>query len=365
MGILRILFRITLSFKEELVRKNFVLSHLCGFAVQGSQVLERSERMAYFMINAVKDKICMVTGGGGSIGSEIVRNLLRLDAKKVIAVDISEYGLHELITDTDGVITEIASIRDEAKMEKLFINYRPEIIFHAAAHKHVSFMEHNPEEAVKNNIRGTHIVCSLAEKYGAEKFILISTDKAVEPISVMGASKRVCEMMLCEMSKSSKMALAVVRFGNVTASSGSVIPLFEKQIDRGVVTVTDREVSRYFMSIPHAARLITAAAGVMKSGDVFVPEMGESVKIYDLAKKMIRESGKKAEIKITSLPKGDKLKEKLFYDFEKKSESGIDGLYLTRGSSIDGLWKKIDALYDLAQKNDGTAICELLMKITN
>ena len=226
-------------------------------------------------------------------------------------------------------------------------------------------MELSPEEAVKNNIRGTHITASLAEKYGAEKFVLISTDKAVEPISVMGASKRVCEMLLYVMSKTSKTAFATVRFGNVTASSGSVIPLFEKQIERGVVTVTDREVSRYFMSIPRAARLITAAVEVMKSGDVFVPEMGESVRIYDLAEKMIRESGKKAEIKITSLPKGDKLTEKLFYDFEEKTESGIDGLYRTNGSAVDGLWEKIDALYDLARKNDGAAVCDLLMKITN
>ncbi len=317
------------------------------------------------MLNAVKGRICMVTGGGGSIGSEIARNLVRLDAKKVIAVDISEYGLHELITDTDGVIAEIASIRDEDKMEQLFQKYRPEIIFHAAAHKHVSFMEHNPEEAVKNNIRGTQITASLAEKYGAEKFLLISTDKAVEPISVMGASKRVCEMMLFEMSKTSKTVFAAVRFGNVTASSGSVIPLFEKQIDRGVVTVTDKNVSRYFMPIPKAANLIIAATGVMKSGDLFVPEMGESVKIYDLAEKMIRESGKIAEIKITSLPKGDKMTEKLFYDFEEKTRSGIDGLYLTHGSTTDGLWDKIDALYDLAKKNDGAAVCDLLMNITN
>ena len=316
------------------------------------------------MINAVKGKICMVTGGGGSIGSEIVRDLLRLDAKQVIAVDISEYGLHELITDTDGVTAEIASIRDENKMERLFQKYRPEIIFHAAAHKHVSFMELSPEEAVKNNIRGTHITASLTEKYGAEKFVLISTDKAVEPISVMGASKRVCEMLLYVMSKT-KTAFATVRFGNVTASSGSVIPLFEKQIERGVVTVTDREVSRYFMPIPAAAKLIIAATSVMQSGDVFVPEMGESVRIYDLAEKMIRESGKKAEIKITSLPKGDKLTEKLFYDFEEKTESGIDGLYRTNGSAVDGLWEKIDALYALARKNDGAAVSDLLMKITN
>ena len=313
----------------------------------------------------IKDKICMVTGGGGSIGSEIVRALLRLNAKSVIAVDISENGLHELITDTDGVTAEIASIRDEAKMERLFQKYRPEIIFHTAAHKHVSFMEQNPEEAVKNNIRGTHITATLAEKYGAEKFILISTDKAVEPISVMGASKRVCEMMLCEMSKTSKTVFSVVRFGNVTASSGSVIPLFEKQIEKGIVTVTDRNVTRYFMSIPRAAQLITAAADVMQGGEVFVPEMGESVKIYDLAEKMIRESGKKAEIKITSLRKGDKLTEKLFYDFEEKTESGIDGLYRTQSSSIDGLWSYIDTLYDLARENDGARISDLLMKITN
>lgn len=317
------------------------------------------------MIDAVKDKICMVTGGGGSIGSEIVRNLLRLNAKKAIAVDIAENGLHDLLTETDSVTAEIASIRDEEKMEQLFRKYRPEIIFHAAAHKHVSFMENNPEEAVKNNIRGTHITASLAEKYGAEKLVLISTDKAVEPISVMGASKRVCEMMLYEMAKTSKTVFSVVRFGNVTASSGSVIPLFEKQIEKGVVTVTDKNVSRYFMSIPRAASLITAAAGVMKSGDVFVPEMGGSVKIYDLAAKMIRESGRNAEIKITSLRKGDKLTEKLFYDFEKPEKTAIDGLYRTDGSSIDGIWEYIKALYDMARKGDCRGVYDVLMKITS
>lgn len=317
------------------------------------------------MIDEFKDKICLVTGGGGSIGSEIVRTLSRLGAKKIIAADISENGLHELCAETNGITAEIASIRDYDKMEHIFAAYKPDIVFHAAAHKHVSFMEHNPEEAVKNNIRGTQTAADLAEKYGAEKFILISTDKAVEPVSVMGASKRVCEMMIYNKSRRSDTVFSAVRFGNVIGSNGSVIPLFEKQIKNGVVTVTDTEVTRYFISIPRAAEFITAAAAEMTGGEVFVPDMGESVRILDLAKKMIRDSGQDAEIKITSLRRGDKLHEKLFYDFEKPQPCSIEGLRRVSGSSIDGLEEQISRLYELSRVCDRDGIYKLLMKITD
>lgn len=316
------------------------------------------------MLDEFKDKICLVTGGGGSIGSEIARNLARLGAKQIIASDISENGLHSLITETDGITAEIASIRDYDKMEYIFSAYRPHIVFHAAAHKHVSFMEDNAEEAVKNNIRGTQITADLAEKYGAQKFVLISTDKAVEPVSVMGASKRVCEMILACKAENSRTLFSTVRFGNVIGSSGSVIPLFEKQIKKGLVTVTDVDVTRYFMEITRAAEIVCAAAVKMKGGEIFVPDMGESVKILDLAKKMIHDSGIAAEIKITTLRKGDKLHEKLFYDFESPQPCG-DKLFCVNASSIGGLGEYIEKLYEFAKNCDRDGIYDLLMKITD
>lgn len=317
------------------------------------------------MLEAVKDKICMVTGGGGSIGGEIARALSRLNAKKIIAVDISENGLHDLLSETNGITAEIASIRDENKMDKLFSAYRPDIIFHAAAHKHVPFMELSPEEAVKNNIRGTQIVMDLAEKYGAEKFVLISTDKAVEPISMMGASKRVCEMMIYEKSKKSKTTFSTVRFGNVIGSNGSVVPLFERQIEKGVVTVTDKDATRYFMTIPQAARLAISSLEIMRGGEVFVFDMGKPIKILSIAEKMIRDSGREVIIEFTGLRKGDKLTEKLFYDFEKPQPSAIGRILRADGSSVNGLNKHIKRLYKLAGKCDRGAIRELLLKITD
>lgn len=316
------------------------------------------------MLNAVKDKICMVTGGGGSIGSEIVRALSRLNAKKIIAVDISENGLFDLLSGINGITAEIASIRDKDKMEQLFSVYRPDIIFHAAAHKHVPFMELCPEEAVKNNIRGTQIIMDLAEKYGAEKFVLISTDKAVEPINIMGASKRICEMMMYERSKTSKTVFSTVRFGNVIGSNGSVVPLFKKQIEKGIVTVTDKDATRYFMTIPQAARLAVSSLEIMKGGEVFVFDMGKPIKILGIAEKLIKDSGKEIIIEFTGLRKGDKLHEKLFYDFEKPQESGIDKILRAQGSSIKGLNVHIKKLCKLAAKCDRDGIYNLMMKIT-
>lgn len=316
------------------------------------------------MENAVKDKVCLVTGGGGSIGSEIVRTLSRLNAKKIIAVDISENGLFDLLSDINGITAEIASIRDKDKMEQLFSAYRPDIIFHAAAHKHVPFMENNPEEAVKNNIRGTQIIADLAEKYGAEKFILISTDKAVEPINIMGASKRICEMMIYEKSKTSKTVFSTVRFGNVIGSNGSVVPLFKKQIEKGIVTVTDKDATRYFMTIPQAARLAVSSLEVMRGGEVFVFDMGKPVKILSIAEKLIKDSGREVIIEFTGLRKGDKLHEKLFYDFEIPQESGIDKIFCIEGSSIKGLNGHIKKLCKLAAKCDREGIHDLMMKIT-
>ena len=317
------------------------------------------------MINAVKDKICLVTGGGGSIGSAIVRALLRLGAKKVIALDISENNLFDLLTDERNAVAEIASITDAEKIDYLFSAYRPEIVFHAAAHKHVPFMEMYPEEAVKNNILGTQTVMDAAEKHGAEKFVFISTDKAVEPVNIMGASKRVCEMMVYERSKTSKTVFSAVRFGNVIGSKGSVVPLFKKQIEKGIVTVTDMDAERYFMTIPQAAELAVKSTDVMQGGDVFVLDMGKPVKISRIAEKMIRESGREVIIEFTGLRKGDKLSEKLFYDFEKPESCGVDKIRRVQGSSVKKLKAYIKTLYKLSKCCDRGGIRELLFKITD
>lgn len=319
----------------------------------------------------IRGKVCMVTGGGGSIGSELVRQLARLDAAKIVIVDIYENGAYDVKCEVGGAVTvEIASVRDYDRMDCIMSQYKPDIVFHAAAHKHVPFMEQNPEEAVKNNIRGTEITAQLAEKYGADNFVLISTDKAVEPISVMGASKRVCEMLAYEMSQRAKHTkFTAVRFGNVIGSNGSVIPLFKKQLERGVLTVTDREVTRYFMTISQAAELVLRSVAIAKGGELFVLDMGESVKILDVAEGVIREAGmepyKDVKIEFTGLRQGDKLHEKLFYDFEAPEKTRYDKILHVKGSSIDGLAAQVERLYKMAADNDREGITKLIMEITD
>ena len=275
----------------------------------------------------IEDKVCMVTGGGGSIGSEIVRSLSKLNAEKIVIVDIYENGAYNVKCEVgDKVTVEIASVRDYEKMDCIMNKYRPDIVFHAAAHKHVPFMELSPEEAVKNNVKGTETVADLAEKYNADNFVLISTDKAVEPISVMGASKRCCEMYVYEKSlKSKHTKFSAVRFGNVLNSNGSVIPLFKKQIENGVVTVTDKDVTRFFMTIPQAVELVLMSMTIANGGEIFVLDMGGAVRILDVAEKVIKDGGKvpykDVKIEFTGLRKGDKLHEKLFFDFEQPQKT--------------------------------------------
>lgn len=319
----------------------------------------------------IRGKVCMVTGGGGSIGSELVRQLARIGAEKIVIIDIYENGAYDVKCEVgDAVTVEIASVRDYDKMDYIMSQYKPDIIFHAAAHKHVPFMERNPEEAVKNNIRGSEIMAELAEKYGADNFVLISTDKAVEPISVMGASKRICEMLVYERSQRSQHTkFTAVRFGNVIGSNGSVIPLFKKQIERGTVTVTDKEVTRYFMTISQAVELVLNSLAISNGGELFVLDMGESVKILDIAEKLIRDIGKEPykdiKIEFTGLRQGDKLHEKLFYDFETPQKTQCDKILRVNGSAIAGLTSEIKKLYRMAAENDRGGITELMMKITD
>lgn len=283
--------------------------------------------------NDIRDKVVLVTGGGGSIGSELCRQILRYNPRSLIIFDIYENNAFELQNELlhkfpkQDIKVLIGSVRDPARLEALFERYRPNIVFHAAAHKHVPLMEYSPGEAVKNNVFGTYNTARCAEKYGTERFVLISTDKAVNPTNVMGASKRLCEMIVQTLNKNGKTDFVAVRFGNVLGSNGSVIPTFKKQIaSGGPVTVTHPEITRFFMTIPEAAQLVLQAASYARGGEIFILDMGQPVKIYDLAEKMISLSGfvpnKDIQIVFTGLRPGEKLYEELLMNEEglKKTE---------------------------------------------
>ena len=270
----------------------------------------------------VKDKTIMVTGGGGSIGSELCRQLVSHQPKCLIIFDIYENNAYDIQQElrinypNANVVTLIGSIRNTKRLEEVFETYKPQIIYHAAAHKHVPLMEVSPNEAVKNNVVGTWNVARMADKYNVNKFVMISTDKAVNPTNVMGATKRICEMIIQTYNEISKTDFVAVRFGNVLGSNGSVIPLFKRQIEAGgPVTVTHPDIIRYFMTIPEAVSLVLQAGAYAKGGEIFILDMGDPVKIDDLAKNLIRLSGYtlevNMEIKYTGLRPGEKLYEEL------------------------------------------------------
>ena len=284
-------------------------------------------------------KVVLVTGGGGSIGSELCRQIASFGPARLIILDIYEnnaYGIQqELIRkygDSLDLCVEIASVRDVARMDCVFNYYRPQIVFHAAAHKHVPLMEHSSCEAIKNNVMGTYNAANMAEKYGAERFVLISTDKAVNPTNVMGASKRMCEMVVLS-RRDSKTEFTAVRFGNVLGSNGSVIPLFRTQIEKGgPVTITDKRIVRYFMTIPEASRLVMLAGSMAKDGELFVLDMGKQVRILDLAENMIRMMGYRPyadiEIKEIGLRPGEKLYEELLIDKENLTKTSNSLIFI-------------------------------------
>lgn len=292
----------------------------------------------------VKDKTVLVTGGGGSIGSELCRQLVSHKPRKLIIFDIYENNAYDiqqelLIEHSDAnVETLIGSVRNIGRLESIFEQYKPDIIYHAAAHKHVPLMEESPNEAVKNNVIGTYNVAKMADKYRAEKFVMISTDKAVNPTNVMGATKRICEMIVQSFNERSQTDYVAVRFGNVLGSNGSVIPLFKKQIEAGgPVTVTDPNIIRYFMTIPEAVSLVLQAGAYAKGGEIFVLDMGEPVKIDDLAKNLIRLSGftlgVDMNIVYTGLRPGEKLYEELLMDEEGLQETANKLIHI--GKPID------------------------------
>ena len=319
--------------------------------------------------NDLSRRTILVTGGGGSIGSELCRQIASFRPEKLIIVDIYENNAYdiqnELLSNHPEIDTDvlIASVRDKERLDKIFKKYRPEIVFHAAAHKHVPLMENSSCEAVKNNIKGTLNVCLSASESGVKKVILISTDKAVNPTNVMGASKRVCEMIVQSMNGRSQTKFAAVRFGNVLGSNGSVVPIFKKQIEKGgPVTITHRDITRYFMTIPEAAQLVMEAAVFAKGGEIFVLDMGKPVKIYDLAVKMIKLSGltvgEDIEIAVTGLRPGEKLYEELLMDEEGLSSTKNKKIFVARPNEFDfeKLVKDIDILMEYAVKEDDEAL---------
>ncbi|MFV0516081.1 MAG: polysaccharide biosynthesis protein [Aminipila sp.] len=287
----------------------------------------------------IEGKIVMVTGGGGSIGSELCRQIAKFRPRRLIAVDIYENSVFELANELKETYNAlefevvIASVRDKRRMTEVFEKYKPHVIFHAAAHKHVPLMENNPKEAIINNILGTKNMIDLAEAFATEKFVMISTDKAVNPTNVMGATKRIGEMILQYKSKSARTTFAAVRFGNVLGSNGSVIPIFRKQIEKGgPVTVTHQDITRYFMTIPEAVELVIQTGAMAQGGEIFILDMGEPVKILDLAENVIRLSGYvpyvDIEIAITGLRPGEKLYEELLLDEEGIEKTAHDKIYV-------------------------------------
>ncbi|WP_278683936.1 polysaccharide biosynthesis protein, partial [Paraclostridium bifermentans] len=286
----------------------------------------------------IEGKIIFVTGGAGSIGSELARQISKFNPKKLVVLDVNENDTYFLSLELKRIypnldlVTEICNIREKEKLEFLFNKYRPNVVFHAAAHKHVPLMEHNPEEAIKNNIFGTKKVAECADKYGVERMVLISTDKAVNPTNLMGASKRACELVIEHMNKVAKNTkYMAVRFGNVLGSNGSVIPIFKKLISEGKnLTVTHKDITRYFMTIPEAAQLVIEAGAIGKGGEIFILDMGKPVRIYDLAMSMIKLSNADIGIDIVGLRPGEKLYEELLYDVNSAIKTENKKIFITK-----------------------------------
>lgn len=300
----------------------------------------------------IKNRVVLVTGAGGSIGSEIVRQCVKYGAKKLIALDSSEYNLYTICEEVTTAIPVMQNVLNTELLEKTFELYKPDIVIHAAAYKHVPLVEANVSEAILNNIVGTKNVIDTAIKYGVKKFVLISTDKAVRPTNVMGATKRVCELY-AQNSNYSDTEIVAVRFGNVLGSSGSVIPKFKKQIENGQnITVTHPEITRYFMLIPEACELVLQAGAIGKGGEIFILDMGESVKIVDLAKKMIELSGRDdINIEFTGLRPGEKLYEELLLD-QSNADTQYNSITIAKPTSydIEKLNKEIAELSSMDEK---------------
>ena len=327
------------------------------------------------ILQTLSDKVILVTGGGGSIGSELCRQIAASSPKMLIIFDIYENNAYTIQQELKRLypdmklITLIGSVRNTRRIDTVIETYRPDIVFHAAAHKHVPLMEDSPNEAIKNNVEGTYKTALAAAKHGVKKFVLISTDKAVNPTNIMGASKRLCEMIIQMMDRHSDTDFVAVRFGNVLGSNGSVIPLFKKQIaEGGPVTVTDKRMIRYFMTIPEAVSLILQASYYAHGGEIFVLDMGEPVKIDDMARNLIRLSGyvPDEDIKIvyTGLRPGEKLYEELLMDEEGITETENELIFIGKPIKMDDadFMKKLDLL-DEASRGESDRIKEIVAEI--
>ncbi|MDU1912150.1 nucleoside-diphosphate sugar epimerase/dehydratase [Fusobacterium sp.] len=322
--------------------------------------------------NLIEGKVIFVTGGAGSIGSELSRQIARYSPKQLINIDINENSIYFLELEMKRrypnleLISEICNVREKEKLEILFKKYRPNIVFHAAAHKHVPLMEHNPEEAIKNNIFGTKNVAECADKYRAEKMVLISTDKAVNPTNIMGASKRACELVIQHMNKISKNTkYMAVRFGNVLGSNGSVIPIFRKLLEEGKnLTLTHKDITRYFMTIPEAAQLVIEAGSLGNGGEIFILDMGKPVKIYDLAQTMIKLSNSDVEIDVVGLRPGEKLFEELLYDVNSAIKTENKKIFITKieDGEVD-ITQFFESLWRAGQHADVDEIKNIMKKL--
>lgn len=326
----------------------------------------------------IDSKVIVVTGGGGSIGSELCRQLRPYGPKKIIIVDIYENNAYDLqmeferlyrskrVKHKPEIIVLIASVRDEQRIDEIFAEYKPNVVYHAAAHKHVPLMEVSPKEAIKNNVIGTYNVAKMADKHNVEKFVLISTDKAVNPTNIMGATKRMAERIIMAFDKISKTDFAAVRFGNVLGSNGSVIPLFKRQIEEGgPVTVTHKDIIRYFMTIPEACQLVIQAGAYAKGGELFVLDMGDQVKIVDLAEKLIRLSGlepyKDIKIKFTGLRPGEKMYEELLVDYSKTTKTKSNKIFIEpNGISEKEVFREIEDINKALHDTDYNVAVKLL-----
>jgi len=317
----------------------------------------------------IQGKSILVTGGGGSIGSELCRQIVTYNPKRLVIFDIYENNLYDIQMELRNhgfdekieIVPIVGSVRDKNKLDYVFKTYEPYLVFHAAAHKHVPLMEVSPLEAIKNNVFGTYNVANCADKYKVKKFILISTDKAVNPTNIMGATKRLCEMIIQAKNKNSETDYAAVRFGNVLGSNGSVIPLFEKQIaEGGPVTVTHKEITRFFMTIPEAVSLVLQAMSYANGGEIFILDMGEPVKIYDLAVSLIKLMGLEPNvdipIQITGLRPGEKLYEELLMSEEGLTKTKNKKIFISKIEDIEEyeINARLDILSDLVQDENVT-----------
>lgn len=324
----------------------------------------------------IKGKTVLVTGGGGSIGSELCRQIAKFSPKMLIILDIYENNAYDIQNELKNDYKDlnlkvlIGSVRDKRRIDGVFNVYRPNIVFHAAAHKHVPLMEESPSEAIKNNVFGTFNVAEAADRYKVKRFVMISTDKAVNPTNIMGATKRCCEMIVQAFNERSETEFVAVRFGNVLGSNGSVIPLFQKQIKKGgPITVTHKDITRFFMLIPEAAQLVLQAGAYARGGEIFVLDMGKPVKIYDLAEDLIRlsglEPGNDIDIKVTGLRPGEKLYEELLMSEEGLKDTGHKKIFVGKPTfkDMEGLIEDLDSLKFVIDKGDKKLISDKLKEI--